>query len=69
MPTKGESATQTRVYVTPEVNDLIDLAHLRTMTHCGYKISKTDFISEVVRVGLENETALYEAFETVDKVS
>lgn len=56
------AATQPRIYVDPGVNDEIDVAHLKVMAHCGYKISKTDFINTVLKIGLSNEKALYDAY-------
>lgn len=53
---------QPRIYVEPDVNHKIDAAHLKVMAHCGYKISKSDFIATVLTIGLSNEQALFSAY-------
>lgn len=68
MAEKSDAKT-TRLYVQNDVNDRIDMAHIRVMAHCNRRIAKTDFIAKVLEVGLENEPALYEAYSDTDSIA
>ena len=51
-----------RIYIDKQLNRKIDQAHFEIMNHCGYKISKADFLSKIFIIGMADKEALYAAF-------
>jgi hypothetical protein len=56
-----EGSQPPRIYVDPKLNDQVDTAHVTLMARHGIKISKTDFVNAVLRVGLAQGEKLDEA--------
>jgi hypothetical protein len=60
----NKSSTDTaRLYVSREVNDRLDRAHLRVQSRCGVKIPKAEFLSHALAIGLDNEDVIYEHYK------
>ena len=64
-----EGAQPPRIYVDSALNSKVDVAHVTLMAEYGSRISKTDFVNALLRIGLAHKEELYAAFNAPEPES